>query len=72
MNTALLNRLGADRISSRQIDELIGIARGIAADGPLNQTEVEFLHKWRLPMSASATSPDIELSTVTLIHAQGA
>ena len=33
MDNALLNRLGADRISSRQIDELIGIARGIAADG---------------------------------------
>jgi NAD-dependent DNA ligase len=46
MDDALLNRLGGDRISSRQIDELIGIARGIAADGSLNQAEVEFLQKW--------------------------
>ncbi len=46
MNEALYNRLGGDRISSRQIDELIGIARGIAADGNLNQAEVEFLQKW--------------------------
>jgi NAD-dependent DNA ligase len=41
-----LNRLGGDRITSRQIDELIGLARGIAADGDLNIAEVEFLQKW--------------------------
>jgi NAD-dependent DNA ligase len=46
MDNALLNLVGADRISSRQIDELIGIARGIAADGILNDAEVAFLHKW--------------------------
>ena len=40
------NRVGGDRITSRQIDELIGIARGIAADGSLNQSEAEFLQKW--------------------------
>ena len=42
----LLNRLSDDRITSRQIDELIGLARGVAADGDLNQAEVEFLQKW--------------------------
>lgn len=46
MDDAFLNRVGGERISSRQIDELIGIARGIAADGVLNQAEVEFLQKW--------------------------
>lgn len=46
MEEALYNRLGGDRISSRQVDELIGIARGIAADGVLNHAEVEFLQKW--------------------------
>lgn len=46
MEESLCNRLGGDRISSRQIDELIGIARGMAADGALNQAEVEFLQKW--------------------------
>ena len=46
MNEALYNRLGGDRIGSRQIDELIGIARGVGADGQLNQAEVEFLQKW--------------------------
>ena len=38
--------VGSDRLSSRQIDELIGIARGVAADGALIQSEVEFLQKW--------------------------
>jgi NAD-dependent DNA ligase len=40
------NRVGNKRISSRQIDELIGLAHGLAADGFLNQAEVEFLQKW--------------------------
>ena len=46
MEDRLLNQLGADRIAARQIDELIGLARGLAADGDLNQAEVEFLQKW--------------------------
>jgi NAD-dependent DNA ligase len=46
MDQAYYNRVGGDRINSRQIDELIGIARGLAADGSLNQGEVEFLQKW--------------------------
>ncbi len=40
------NAVGGERIASRQIDELIGIARGLTADGLLNQPEVEFLQKW--------------------------
>lgn len=46
MDQHFLNHVGRERISSRQIDELIGIARGIAADGSLNQGEAEFLQKW--------------------------
>jgi NAD-dependent DNA ligase len=40
------NQVGADRIGSRQIDELIGIARGLVADNQISQGEVEFLQKW--------------------------
>jgi NAD-dependent DNA ligase len=43
---AFYNRVGGDRITDRQIDELVGLARGIAADGAINQAEVEFLQKW--------------------------
>lgn len=40
------NTVGQDRITDRQIDELVGLARGVAADGKLNHAEVEFLQKW--------------------------
>jgi len=55
MDDKLKNRLGGDRIASRQIDELIGLARGIAADGTINQAEVEFLQKW---LAANASISD--------------
>lgn len=47
------NRVGTDRITSRQIDELVGLARGVAADGAINQAEVEFLQKWLANVSIS-------------------
>lgn len=53
------NRVGGERISSRQIDELIGIARGIACDGMLNQSEVEFLQKWLAVNQAISDQPMI-------------
>jgi NAD-dependent DNA ligase len=46
MTEAFYNRVGGDRIGSRQMDELIGLARGIAADGTINLSEAEFLQKW--------------------------
>jgi NAD-dependent DNA ligase len=52
---AFYNRVGNDRISSRQIDELIGLARGLLADGVLNGKEVEFLQTW---LAANASISD--------------
>lgn len=43
---AFLRRVGHERLSGRQIDELIGIARGIACDDRVSQAEAEFLQKW--------------------------
>ena len=43
---AFYNRVSSNRISSRQIDELVGLARGLCADGVINQAEVEFLQVW--------------------------
>lgn len=60
MNERLHLRLGGDRITSRQIDELIGIARGLLADGKINQAEIEFLQKW---LAANA-----DISNQPLIH----
>jgi NAD-dependent DNA ligase len=46
MDDKFKNTVGGDRISSRQVDELIGIARGLVADEHINQAEIEFLQKW--------------------------
>jgi hypothetical protein len=46
MNDQLLNRLNGDRLQSRQVDELIGLARGLIADGALNEAEVRCLEGW--------------------------
>ncbi len=51
------NRVGGERISSRQIDELIGLARGLCADNQLNQLEVEFLEKWLAANSGVSDQP---------------
>jgi NAD-dependent DNA ligase len=34
------------RLDDRQINELIGLARGLIADGVINQAEAEYLQKW--------------------------
>lgn len=60
MDDAFYNRVGGDRITSRQIDELIGIARGLVADGQVNQAEVEFLQKW--------LAANVSISDQALIH----
>ena len=46
MDNELLNAFGAQRINARQMDELIGLARGLSADGVINQAEAEFLQSW--------------------------
>ena len=52
-----LNFVGQDRITSRQVDELVGLARGIAADGSVNRAEVEFLQKWLAANLAISDQP---------------
>ncbi|HEY0919858.1 BRCT domain-containing protein [Devosia sp.] len=46
MDQELLNLFGHARISDRQLDELIGLAKGLTADGLVNQSEAEFLQAW--------------------------
>lgn len=57
MDDSFKNRVGGDRIASRQIDELIGLARGLVADGRINQAEVEFLRKWLVANAAISDQP---------------
>lgn len=57
MDDAFYNRVGSERLSSRQIDEAIGLARGLLADGKLTQDEVEFLQKWLAANLAISDQP---------------
>jgi hypothetical protein len=57
------NRVGGDRIASRQIDELIGLARGLVADNHINQAEVKFLQKCSRPIFTLAISR-LEMSCI--------
>lgn len=73
MNEQRYNILGTDRITSRQVDELVGLARGIAADGAINQSEVEFLQKWLAANMAISGQPMIRrlYDRVNMILADG-
>lgn len=42
----LIQNYRASAIGSRQVDELIGLIKGVLADGMVCQAEVEFLLKW--------------------------
>lgn len=55
------NRVGGDRIESRQIDELIGLSRGLIADGQLHQAEIEFLQKWLTANAEISDQPVIRI-----------
>lgn len=61
MDDYLLNRLSSDRITSRQIDELTGLARGITADGSVNHAEAEFLQSWLAANIAAVQQPIIAI-----------
>ena len=40
MDERALNRVNSDRLQSRQVDELIGLARGLIADGSINSARL--------------------------------
>jgi NAD-dependent DNA ligase len=53
----LLRRFHGKRLSDRQVDELIGLAYGLCADGVINQQEAEFLQKWLAANSMVVDNP---------------
>lgn len=55
---------GQARLDDRQINELIGLAHGIIADGKTNQAEAEYLHKWLAANGHVTENPLIN----TLLH----
>ena len=49
------------RLDDRQVNELIGLASGIIADGLVNQLESEFLHKWLVAHVEASGNPVVGL-----------
>lgn len=47
------------RVDDRQMSELIGIGRGMIADGVLTDTEVAYLEKWLAATETATTNPMI-------------
>lgn len=69
-----LHRLYARaRLDDREVNELIGLAHGIIADGVVNKAEVDYLQKWLVAHEAAAGSPVVSklLNRVDAILADG-
>ena len=60
-------RFNGDRLNERQVNELIGIARGLVADDHLNDLEIEYLHKW-LAANESVTNNPIIATLITRLE----
>ena len=55
----ILNLYSRARLDDRAINELLGLAKGIVADGVVNQREAEFLQKWLVANTAVKDNPVI-------------
>ena len=55
----ILNLYSRARLDDRAINELLGLAKGIAADDVVNQREAEFLQKWLAANTAVKDNPVI-------------
>tara|TARA_R110002167_G_scaffold21911_13_gene79014 strand:+ start:650 stop:1255 length:606 start_codon:yes stop_codon:yes gene_type:complete len=49
----IFNRFNRKNIQDRQVDTLIGLSKGITADGKVDRAEVEFLESWLIQNSHS-------------------
>jgi len=55
----LFTRFNRKNIDDRQIDTLIGISKGLIADGKVNQAEAEFLMNWLAQSRQASDNPII-------------
>ena len=69
----LFNRFNRKNIDDRQIDTLIGLSKGLTADGAISLGEAEFLLTWLIQNRAASKNPIIGnlLSKVSSILADG-
>ena len=66
-------RFNRKNVDDRQIDTLIGLSKGLTADGVISQSEAEFLLTWLVQNRAASQNPIIGnlLSKVSTILADG-
>lgn len=55
----VFTKFNRKNIQDRQIDTLIGLSKGVAADGNVNQAEAEFLMTWLIQNRQSSDNPII-------------
>lgn len=55
----LFTRFNRKSIDDRQIDTLIGISKGLVADGKVDQSEAEFLYGWLIQNRRNTDNPVI-------------
>lgn len=55
--TDVFVKFNRKRIDERQMDTMIGLCKGIAADGRVNQLEAEFLHSWLIQARHATQNP---------------
>lgn len=55
----VFSKFNRKNIQDRQIDTLIGLSKGVLADGTVNQAEAEFLMNWLIQNRQSSDNPII-------------
>ena len=55
----LFTKFNRNRIDDHQIDTLIGISKGLTADGKVDQSEAEFLMTWLVQCRQAGDNPII-------------
>ena len=55
----LFRKFNRKSIDDRQIDTLIGLSKGLLADGKVDQSEAEFLKTWLIQSRLTTTNPII-------------
>ena len=55
----IFQRFNRKSIDDRQIDTLIGLSKGLIADGKVDQSEAEFLYSWLIQSRQTTDNPVI-------------
>jgi NAD-dependent DNA ligase len=69
----IFTRFNRKSIDDRQIDTLIGVSKGLLADGKVDPSEAEFLRSWLIQSRSASSHPVISnlLARVNLILGDG-